>query len=65
MSDTEKKTQNSSSFERRVVGYLRPCVAAKFEKYVAEHGGSKSEHINDAISRLVEPMPSQQRVSPK
>lgn len=65
MGDAEKKTQNSSSHERRAVAYLRPCVEAKLEKYIAEHGTSKSEVINDAILKFVEPMPPQRRVMPE
>jgi metal-responsive CopG/Arc/MetJ family transcriptional regulator len=64
MSDAEKKTQRSSSFDRRVIGYLSPSVAAKFERYVQEKGVGKSEAINDAIRKLVEPM-APQKIVPK
>lgn len=63
--DQPIKTKKSSSHDREVTAYLRPAVYAKLEKYVETHGGSKSEAINDAIRKLVEPMPSQSGIFPK
>ncbi len=65
MSEPEKKSQNSSSFDRRVVAYLRPSIAAKFEKYLEEKGVGQSEAINDAIRKMVEPMSPGQKIIPK
>lgn len=64
MSDPSNKKQRSAD-QRQVVGYLRPCLYVKFEKYIEAHGGSKSEAINDAVRKLVDPMPPQQRIEPK
>lgn len=60
------KSKNLRSVDQRqVVGYLRPCLYAKFEKYIETHGGSKSEAINDAVRKLVDPMPPQKKTSPQ
>lgn len=64
MSDPTKSTKSSSK-ERQVLGYLRPSLYAKFEKYIETHGGSKSEAINDAVRKLVDPMPPQGNITPK
>src|SRR6516164_4378598 len=58
------KPVQSSSHDRRVVGYLRPCIAAKFERYLTEKGVNMSEAVNDAVQKLVEPMPPQQSIKP-
>lgn len=60
-----KNNKMRSVDTRQVVGYLRPSLYAKFEKYIEAHGGSKSEAINDAVRKLVEPMPPQQKIIPK
>jgi metal-responsive CopG/Arc/MetJ family transcriptional regulator len=60
MSEEINKKPASSSNERQVVGYLRPSLAVKFEKYVQNKGCSKSEAINDAVQKLLEPMGPQQ-----
>jgi len=65
MSESKNKKPVSSSKERAVFAYLRPSIYAKFEKYIERHGGSKSEAINEAIRRMVEPMSPQEKISPK
>jgi hypothetical protein len=59
------KNMKSSSHKREVTAYLRPAIYSKLEKYIETHGGSKSEAINDAICKLVEPMPPQDKIIPK
>lgn len=64
MSEPEKhKKPMSSSHERLVKGYLRPSLAPKFEKYVQDHEMSVSEALNEAVRKLVEPMPPQSNIS--
>lgn len=55
----------SSSHDRMVKGYLRPSLAPKFEKYVQDHEMTMSEALNEAVRKLVEPMPPQPNIAPK
>jgi hypothetical protein len=64
MSEEKNKKPMSSSHERLVKGYLRPCLAPKFEKYIQDHEMGMSEAINEAVRKLVEP-PTKQNIVPK
>jgi hypothetical protein len=45
----------SVAHERRVVGYLRPGLQAKFDNYVQSKAMTNSEAINEAVRLLVVP----------
>jgi hypothetical protein len=49
----------SSSTERKVQGYLKPCSHIFFVKYVELYGMTESQAVNQAVKALQDTLPKE------